>query len=130
MWVFTQTGYISVVDKGQHAGYLTARSRDKQSLAILSEIADSPIEFTPMADYQYRTVVKREHLTEFLTQQVETLNYSNFKDQIWQTRGDDFHHACGDVWVAMNAIKDEEAQEWYADRYAERAAKRSAARAV
>jgi hypothetical protein len=130
MWVFTQTGYISVVDKGQHTGYLTARSRDKQSLAILSEIADSPIEFTPMADYQYRTLVKREHLTEFLTQQVETLNYSNFKDQIWQTRGDDFHHACGDVWVAMNAIKDEEAQEWYADRYAERAAKRSAARAV
>lgn len=119
-----------MVDKGQHTGYLTARSRDKQSLAILSEIADSPIEFTPMADYQYRTVVKREHLTEFLTQQVETLNYSNFKDQIWQTRGDDFHHACGDVWVAMNAIKDEEAQEWYADRYAERAAKRSAARAV
>lgn len=125
MWVFTQTGFISVVDNNQREGYLTARSRDRQSLNTLREIADSPIEFTPMRDYQYRTFVKREHLTEFLTQQVETLNYGNFKDQIWDTRGDDFHHACGDVWVAMNAIKDEEAQQWYAERYSKRVAARA-----
>lgn len=126
MWIFTQTGYISVVDKGQRAGHLTARSRDKQSLAVLSEIADSTIEFTPMADYEYRTVVERRHLAEFLIDQVDSLEYSNFKDQIWQTRGNDFHHACGDVWVAMNGVKDKEAQDWYADRYTKYAAKRGA----
>lgn len=118
MWVFTQTGYISVVDYHQKPGYLTARSRDRQSLEPLREIADSTIDFTPMRDYQYRTLIKREDLQTFLTQQVEAIDYSNFKDRVSDVLGSDFHHACGDVWVAMNAIKDDEAQEWYAERYA------------
>ena len=129
MWVFTQTGFISVVDYGTKGGYLTARSRDRQSLEILSEIADSRIEFTPARDYQYRTLVKREDLSEFLTLQVETLNYSNFKDQVHDTLGDTYYHACGDVWVAMNAVTDDEARNWYRsthDEYSSARARRAA----
>ena len=120
MWIFTQDGYISAVAKGPADKPIVARARDRQSLEVLADMADAEIEFTPLADYQYRVYVTRDMLTEFLALSVEALDYTNFKDRIAVTRGHEFHHACGDVWVAMNEIKDDEAREYYAERYATR----------
>lgn len=64
MWVFTQDGFISVVNNGHVKGKLTARARDRQSLALLAEIADTEIVHTTNTDYPYRTYVTREQYTE------------------------------------------------------------------
>ena len=121
MWVFTQDGFISVVDNHQRKGFLTARSRDRQSLIAIAEIADCEIEFTPMRDYQYRTFVTREQYSEWLALQSEMLDYGNFKDQVHKTLGDTFYHACGEVWHAMNMVQDDEATQWARERYATKA---------
>jgi hypothetical protein len=122
MWVFTQDGYVSVVDNKEREGLLSVRARDRQSLISIAEIASQSIEFTPYRDYEYRTYATREQFAEWLALNVEMLNYHNFKDQVHKTLGDDYYHACGEVWVAMTTIKDDEAQDWYRGRYASRSA--------
>jgi hypothetical protein len=120
MWIFTQDGYISAVAKGPADRPIVARARDRQSLELLAEMTSSEIKFSPTGDYQYRVFVTREELTQFMTLSIEMLDYDNFKDRIAVTRGDDFHHACGEVWTVMNSVQDDEARQWYTDRYAAR----------
>jgi hypothetical protein len=109
MWVFTQDGFISVVDNKHVPGKLTARARDRQSLALLADIAGSEIVQTAKTDYPYRTYVTREQYIEFLTANVDSLDYGNFKDRVWTTRGDRWHDACARVWGAMIDVSDKEA---------------------
>ena len=39
MWVFTETGFVSAVRKVDSPSKITVRSRDKQSLEVLAELA-------------------------------------------------------------------------------------------
>jgi hypothetical protein len=43
MWVFTETGFVSAVRKPEEPKYITVRAREKQSLEVLSELAEKPI---------------------------------------------------------------------------------------
>lgn len=117
MWVFTQDGFISAVDNKVKPGLLAVRARDRQSLEALSEMAGSEIEFTPRRDYQYRTYVSREMLEDFIKLSIETLDYPNFKDRLYVSRGAQFAHAAGNVWTSMLAVADKEYEEWYTDEY-------------
>lgn len=100
MWIFTQNGFISAVQK-RGEDKLTVRARDRQSLQPLADMANVQIASTPYADYQFRVVVTHEDFSAYLDAEVMTLDYDNFKNRIWATRGDCFHDACSDVWVAM-----------------------------
>jgi len=106
MWVFTQDGYISVVDNNDSPGKLTVRARDKQSLELLADFVASPIIELRGRDYEYRVYVTREEFVKFMTMHIEHLDYSNFKNRIWATRGDTYHDACSDVWGAMLQVSD------------------------
>ena len=110
MWVFTQDGFISVVDNKQEPGKLTARARDEQSLQLLAELAGSEIHRSKNCDYPYRTFVTRDQLNEFMTAQIDSLDYRNFKSRVWQSRGEKYHDACTDVWEAMLAVTDNAAR--------------------
>ena len=117
MWVFTQDGFISAVDNKVKPGLLAVRARDRQSLEALSEMAGSEIEFTPRRDYQYRTYVSREMLEDFVKLSIETLDYPNFKDRLYVSRGKQFAHAAGNVWTSMLAVADKEYEDWYTSEY-------------
>lgn len=106
MWIFTQDGFISAVDNNQEPGKLTVRARDRQSLELLSALTDSPIIELPGRDYEYRVFVTREDFSSFLVSHVDHLDYGNFKNRIWATRGDTYHDACSDVWGAMLQVSD------------------------
>lgn len=110
MWVFTQHGFISAVDNNHVPGKLAVRARDKESLELLADLAEVEIVSSTRSDYPYRVYVTREQFIEFLVAHVETLDYSNFKNRIYQTRGPEFAEACGDVWGAMLQVTDEEAR--------------------
>jgi len=118
MWVFSQDGFISVVDNGIKPGLLAARARDRQSLAVLAEMAEEEIEFTPSRDYQYRVYVTRELLEDFMKLTIETIDYPNFKDRLYTSRGKEFAHAAGGVWMVMNDVADEEYVDWHAQKSA------------
>lgn len=106
MWVFTQDGFISAVDNNQVHGKLAVRARDKKSLELLSEMTGQPIVELKYSDYEYRVYVTRDEFTQFMVSQIDRLTYGNFKNRIWQTRGDVFHDACSEVWETMLQVAD------------------------
>jgi hypothetical protein len=110
MWVFTQDGFISAVDNGYVPGKLAVRARDKQSLQLLSTVTGEEIIKLTHTDYPYRTHVTKEQFTEFLATHVEDIDYKNFKDRVYTSRGKDFAGACGNVWDAMLDVTDAEAR--------------------
>lgn len=109
MWVFTQDGFISAVDNNQVPGKLAVRARDKQSLRLLADLTEQEIVQRMNTDYPYRVFVTKEEFANFLIAHVESIDYGNFKDRVYVTRGRNFAHACGDVWSAMLHVTDEDA---------------------
>jgi hypothetical protein len=94
MWVFTETGFVSAVRKPEEPKYITVRAREKQSLEVLSDLADTPIIDTPF-----------EVFKAWLATSVDMLDYDNFKNRVWDTRGDEFHDALAAVWSAMYKLQ-------------------------
>jgi len=109
MWIFTENGFISAVDNGMEPGKLAVRARDRKSLELLSELADTKIVSFRGTDYPYRVHVTREELASFLVAHVETMDYGNFKNRVYDSRGSKFAKACGKVWEAMLDVTDDEA---------------------
>ena len=109
MWVFTQDGFISAVDNNQVPGKLAVRARDKASLDLLSTMSGEEIVQLENTDYPYRVFVTKEQFSDFLLAQVEDLDYGNFKNRVYDTRGKAYSYACGRVWEAMLAVTDDEA---------------------
>jgi hypothetical protein len=109
MWIFTQDGFISAVDNGHVPGKLAVRARDKKSLEFLAEITGQEISQRKNTDYPYRVFVTKDEFTSFLASHVDAMDYSNFKNRVYETRGSDFAHACGNVWSAMIDVTDKEA---------------------
>lgn len=106
MWIFTQDGYVSAVASDQDRDKLVVRARDRESLEMLSEmIGDEPVEL-PNRDYEYRLFVDRKVFSQWLLLQAEGIDYTNFKNRIWQTRGDIYHDACSNVWGEMLNVSD------------------------
>lgn len=123
MWVFTPEGFISAVDNRVKPGFIAVRARDRQSLEALSQMADTNIEFTPQRDYQYRVYVTKEMFQDYMKLAVDAIDYANFKDELFATRGKTFSRAAGQVWGIMCDVADQEYQDWYADQFAARARK-------
>ena len=106
MWVFTETGFVSAVRKVDAPSKITVRSRDKQSLEVLAELSETEIIETPYADYGYRVLVSDDIYKVWLTTTVDMLDYDNFKNRAWETRGDVFHDALSNVWTDMLEVSD------------------------
>jgi len=104
MWVFTETGFVSAVRKPEEPKYITVRAREKQSLEVLSELSEKPIIDTPYGDYAYRVLVSDEVFKAWLATSVDMLDYDNFKNRVWDTRGHEFHAALANVWTDMLAV--------------------------
>lgn len=109
MWIFTQDGFISAVDNGHVPGKLSVRARDKKSLQLLADLTGQQITQSKRTDYPYRVYVTKEEFTHFLASHIESLDYSNFKDRVYATRGSKFASACGQVWSAMLDVTDKDA---------------------
>ncbi len=107
MWLFTTTGFISAVNKD---GGLVVRARDRQSLEPLAELTRTKIVHTPLADYPYRLITDKEQFTKWLTNQINVLDYQNFKSEIAHTRGYEFAHPLNKVWSVMHDVEDENAR--------------------
>jgi hypothetical protein len=107
MWIFTETGFISIVRKPEHPGVLTVRARDRKSLELLAAKAGVEIKRSPNGDYPYRVFVGDGPFLEWFLDRGGELQYDNFKNRVAKTRGYDFAHALSDVWVAMLQVEDE-----------------------
>ena len=108
MWLFTTSGFISIVEKD--ANHLAVRARDSLSLSSLAQSYDVEIRSTPTADYPYRIFLSKDQFKNYIHNQAGLINYKNFKSEVAITRGKKFSDALLKVWSAMHLVEDKEAR--------------------
>ena len=113
MWIFTQTGFVSAVRHFSEPNTVVVRARDSESLEILAATADVPVQRSPINDYPYRVHVSQEQFSNWLLECVDSLDYTNFKDRVHDTRGDNFASALMSVWGTMHDVEDDDARSRY-----------------
>ena len=107
MWVFTTPGFVSAVYKD---GALQVRARDRRSLTPLAKQTGVEIVATPLADYPYRIAITNEQFSKWLSQEVMSVDYKNFKSEIAETRGYGFANPLNKVWSVMHEVEDSKAR--------------------
>lgn len=110
MWLFSETGFLSAVQKDSSKPYLAVRARDKKSLADICEKYRLEIIETPMADYPYRVEMPKDQFAEWVVGEIEQINYSNLKNQVALVRDSKFAKLLGSVWSIMLGAEDKEAR--------------------
>jgi len=108
MWLFTSSGFISIVEKD--ADRLAVRARDSLSLSSLAQSYGVEIRSTPTADYPYRIFITKDQFKNWLSNQPGQIEYKNFKSEVSITRGKNFANALLKVWSEMHAIEDIQAR--------------------
>ena len=108
MWLFTSSGFISIVEKD--ADHLAVRARDVLSLSCLAQSYGVEIRSTPTADYPYRIFITKDQFKNWLSNQPGQIDYKNFKSQVSITRGKKFVHALHEVWSVMHLVEDKQAR--------------------
>ena len=82
MWIFTPTGFLSVVEHRDDIRCLIVRARAKEDLKDIGEFAVQEIIEMPEADYRYRVEVARVTFAAYMQTQVAQIDYPNFKERL------------------------------------------------
>jgi len=96
MWIFTNKGFISMVENRDDKSTLMVRARNKEHLEAI--FPGAVIDKTPSADYMFRTVVNKERAAQVIAGNVFSVDYDNFKNSIEE---DEYHMACSGVWHVL-----------------------------
>lgn len=110
MWLFTETGFLSAVQKEPNTDELTVRARDSESLSDLASKYSLRIIKTPLADYPYRVEINKKDFASWVSGEVTGISYSNFKNQVSVVRDSKFAKLLGKVWSVMLDAEDAEAR--------------------
>lgn len=109
MWLITNEGFFSVVQKPDDIGKdtLTVRARVSADLKNLKKRLPDMGEITTSkySDYRYRAKAPREQLAAAIEQMVRDIHYSNFKDEVAYKQGQgraDLYH---DVWYSLYELQ-------------------------
>jgi len=82
MWLATQHGFYSIVEKSPGEFHIRARCRkDLENLVDLSGL-DVAIIDTPTGDYAWRIVTGQGEVAKVLASMCNSIDYSNFKHRI------------------------------------------------
>lgn len=129
MWIFTKTGFYSIVNHNSMLDCYLVRARVKEDLVDLindiyrdpahgsnaeanRDYAISTIEDDETADYRWRVALYREDVIDCLAQQMEDIDYTtNVKGTIDKGQKDR-HSALMGVWDSMMNIQEGGAYQW------------------
>lgn len=101
MWLFTDEGFLSGIRYNNEKDEITVRSRDKKSLTELIDQTGAEIVVLNGTDYPYRIIIKDVEWATYVADKAMTIDYSNFKNRVYQTRGREFAHLLSEVWGVM-----------------------------
>jgi hypothetical protein len=101
MWLFTDNGFVSAIRYDQNKPEITVRARDKQSLEELVTQTGAEIISLTKTDYPYRIIIDETHWSSYVADKAMNIDYNNFKNRVYQTRGKDFAHLLSEVWGVM-----------------------------
>lgn len=105
MWLFTPSGFLSIVADQQHPG---ARARPRpRPRGPLGERTGAPAPTeTPERDYRFRTRVRFAVLAADLAQQAGTIDYPNFKAEVASPQGYDRARRYGRIWSVTHELQE------------------------
>lgn len=111
MWIITDRGFYSTVDKGDREGYLCVRARVREDLERLCELApmaaySDQIEQNEMSDYRYRVYARRGDWAAALEQLGREIDYPNFKDAVEDRQGSRRAGHYYSVWNALARLQE------------------------
>lgn len=93
MWIFTNKGMVSVVQKPGDTDLLTVRARVKGDIEKV--FPGVKAKAGGGTDYAFRAKVPRADVAKAIHDQIMGINYDNFKNSV---KDDDHHHHCAGVW--------------------------------
>ena len=110
MWVVTDRGFFSAVDKGDREGFICVRARVREDLQRLCELGPmgayaDDIEESQLADYRYRIYARREDWSAALALLGHSIDYSNFKNAVEDRQGTDRAGIYGRVWSTLASLQ-------------------------
>ena len=109
MWVFTKSGFLSIVKHRYMPGRLMIRARVRedieQCVGLLDEIAGSrhQVKETPDGDYRFRVTARKETVAEAIARLTTEIGYDNFKNAVHGDPARD--RAYMGVWSAMHGLQ-------------------------
>lgn len=101
MWLFTDSGFVSAIRFDNSKNEITVRARDKRSLGELVELTNAEVIKRNDTDYPYRVIISDADWSAWVSSKALTIDYPNFKNRVYQTRGKKFAHLLSDVWSVM-----------------------------
>ena len=97
MWIFTTSGFLSIVQHKDADGHFQIKSRVRAPLEELWP--DHEIMEIVWADYRYRINIRKDDAIPVLAEQIGKVLYTSFKDEC--RNDEDYHHALSRVWSTM-----------------------------
>ena len=109
MWIFTNFGFFSIVQK-KGTQDLTVRARVRSDLdglrsQYLPEL--SPSQAHAGTDYPWRAKVSHEALAKAMGKIIQDLTYPNFKDEVALKQGKPRAHRYLQVWEALYGMQED-----------------------
>ena len=95
MWLCFNDGFVSVVADRNNKDRLMIRARRRQDLANVIGDAAEIVE-TSHADYRWRTFLGRDQFASLVTQRLQQIHYTNFKDSVADA---DLHDMYMKLWT-------------------------------
>jgi hypothetical protein len=110
MWIITTFGFFSAVEKAEDRGtpFLTVRARVRGDLARLLALAGGKrpkILDDKRGDYRYRARVRRGVLARVVADELQRLDYSNFKDAVRARQGVKREQVYHRVWSDLSVLQ-------------------------
>ncbi len=97
MWLFTDKGFLSIVQHNAMPDCFQVKSRVIDPLEILWP--GHEIEVIDWADYRYRITIVKEEVVPVLVGVIESVGYTSFKDQCRDDAG--YYESLRRIWAEM-----------------------------
>ncbi len=97
MWVFTNKGFLSIVQHKDMPGHFQVRARTRRPLEELWP--GQPVQVIGWADYRYRISIRKEEVLPVLIGEISGIEYTSFKNSC---KDEGYLRALVRVWSEMH----------------------------
>ena len=105
MWVFSGSGFYSVVEHKKRRGYVLIRARVRNDLKRLRKYVNRSLKIqrdrTGTFDYPYRSELPKADFASAMYRMVADIDYTNFKDSLESRATDTRKFAYMRIWALM-----------------------------
>ena len=97
MWIFTDKGFLSIVQHKDFPDFFQVKSRTRSPLEMLWPEHD--VEVIDWADYRFRISIRKDMVTPVLVGLLEEVLYTSFKNECHDDL--EYYYALCRIWTTM-----------------------------